>query len=134
MAAERKQDIVITGGRIPTRSERLPEQRIVTEMNEDGLIVYCKWLFEVILYPDNGTGLLIYLEQESPGPFMTANSKYAITVLKPDLVQKHIDIEWTISQSDEESAMIRLDSKDNLAFWMQLRVPKTHPLLKNTKA
>ena len=134
MAAERKQDVVITGGHIPTRSERLPEQRIVVEMDGKDLTIWCKWLFEVILHPIDGTGMFIYLEQERAGQTVTNDGQYAVTVLKPRNVQKCIDLDWTVSDIDEQSTTILLDSPDNQAFRMQVRIPTQHPWLKNANA
>lgn len=127
--SEEKSVIRVTGGRIPTRNERLPEQRITTHMEDSCLCVSAQWLFELRL-GDSITTRLTYLEKAAPHLTETTTPISVVNTYEPRYTLCVISAFWKIEDQTKEDVIIRVDSMEEPAFWMQLRVPKNHAWIK----
>lgn len=127
--SEQKSVIQVTGGRIPTRSERLHEQRITTHMEDSCLCVSAQWVFELRL-GDSITTRLTYLEKAAPQVTMTETPISRVNTYEPRWTLCVISAFWKIEDQTKEDVIIRVDSMEDLGFWMQLRVPKDHAWIK----
>ena len=128
-ASEKKQEeiyptkLVVTGGRIPSRSERLPELPLDSYAQGRYLRISATWKFELVLDAQNRHSKLIYLENESHREYATTDGEYLILARKSRQVLREIPVEWRIDAMCEKTVEIRVDSDQEHSFWMRILVP-----------
>ena len=127
--SEKKQEeiyptkLVVTGGRIPSRSERLPELPLASHAQGLCLHISATWKFELVLNAQGEHSRLIYLEDESQRQYTTTDGEYTILARKSRQVLREIPVEWKIDAMCEKTVEIRVDSAQELSFWMRILVP-----------